>query len=214
MRRRILLFAFVCSGLEGAAAPQTKNTTQTPAQSQASRQFFPAGVFDDKTHSGNYKENWYAYFLTGLDEPSLFQSTEADIPIYRFLLVWNARALCVRLALNADGTGLVSGKLVTMVSPKHLYAADPTILSKEQAQQFALLLRKAEFWSMETEEPPAQNVYHMDGAQWILEGTENNKYHVVDRWSPRGTAYEYLCKYLMELSPVKLDQDARNKNHN
>jgi hypothetical protein len=67
---------------------------------------------------------------------------------------------------------------------------------------------------MDTEEPPAQNLYHMDGTQWILEGTENNKYHVVDRWSPRGTAYEYLCRCLMELSPVKVDQDAKNKNHN
>ena len=25
---------------------------------------------------------------------------------------------------------------------------------------------------------------HLDGAQWILEGVRNGKYHVVDRWSP------------------------------
>jgi hypothetical protein len=88
MRRGSLLFAFLCSGLGAIAVAQTKNATQVPLQSQASRQFFPSGAFDDKTHSGNYKENWYSYFLTGLEEPALFQSTEADgIPIYRFLLV-------------------------------------------------------------------------------------------------------------------------------
>jgi hypothetical protein len=65
---------------------------------------------------------------------------------------------------------------------------------------------------MKTEETHAKNVYQMDGTRWVLEGTKNRTYHVVDRWSPRGTEYEKLCKFLMELSPVKLDQDVRSKN--
>ena len=67
---------------------------------------------------------------------------------------------------------------------------------------------------MKTEETHDKNVYQWDGAQWVLEGTRNGRYHVVDRWSPTGTEYEQLCKFLMELSPVKLDQDVRSKDGN
>jgi len=51
-------------------------------------------------------------------------------------------------------------------------------------------VQKSDFWKMPTEErrrfpygPDGRKRvnFHGDGAQWILEGIENGKYHVVDR---------------------------------
>ena len=39
-----------------------------------------------------------------------------------------------------------------------------------------------------------------DGAQWILEGMKDGRYHVVDRWSPDGGDYRAACLHLLKLS--------------
>jgi hypothetical protein len=41
-----------------------------------------------------------------------------------------------------------------------------------------------------------------DGAQWILEGVKDQKYHVVDRWTPRDGAFREACLYLLKLSQI------------
>jgi hypothetical protein len=210
----ILSFTFAILGLCAIAKPQAQNEPQKATPPQSGQQYFPIGVFEENGQLSSNKENWYSYFLTALGEPSLLEAAKAnDISAYRLLLLtWNGRALSVRLTLCGDGTGLLEGKLVTFHSGKSIYAKDTVAVSTDQLQQFDSLLQKAAFWSMKTEETHAKNVYQMDGIRWVLEGTKNRTYHVVDRWSPRGTEYEKLCKFLMELSPVKLDQDVRSKN--
>jgi len=44
-----------------------------------------------------------------------------------------------------------------------------------------------------------------DGAQWILEGKEHGKYHVVDRWS--GGEIENVCKQLIQHTDLKIKED-------
>ncbi|HEY2544938.1 MAG TPA: hypothetical protein VGI46_02630 [Candidatus Acidoferrum sp.] len=205
-----LILAFFASNF--SAKKQAQSEPQKGAPVQSDRQYFPVGTFDEKNQP-SYRERWYSYYLTAMDEPSLLEAAQnRDILTYRLTLMGN-RALCVRVALQRDGTGVLEGKLVTFRSgSKTLYVKDLVPISKDQVQQFLMLLQKAEFWSMKTEQERAKNgPYEMDGARWVLEGAGNGNYHVVDRWSPRGTAYEQVCNYLMELSPVKHDQDARDK---
>ncbi|HEX5422935.1 MAG TPA: hypothetical protein VFW94_05250 [Candidatus Acidoferrales bacterium] len=78
-------------------------------------------------------------------------------------------------------------------------------------QHFLSLLDKAGFWSLPTEETYGNGGYPMDGSQWVFEGIANDDYSVVDRWSPKDSSYEQLCVYLATLSPVKLDEDSRQK---
>ena len=212
MRYTILLFTFVVLGLCAVARPRAQSEPQRATSPPSGQQYFPAGVFGENGQLNSGKENWYSYFLTALEEPSLWETAKAsDTPVYRFLLILNGRALSVRLTRCGDGTGLLEGKLVTFHSGKNIYAKDPMAVSKDQMQEFASLLQKADFWSMKTEETHEKNVYQLDGAQWVVEGTRNGTYHIVDRWSPRETEYEQLCKFLIELSPVKLDQDGGKK---
>lgn len=215
MRYAILLLVVAFLGSCVLARPQAQNDPQKVASLQSRQQYFPVRVFEENGQLSSNKENRYSYLLAAMEEPSLLEAAKAsDTPVYRFLFIWSARTLSVRLSLCDDGSGVLAGKLVILGSNKSTYAKDSIAVSRDQVQQFVALLQKANFWSMTTEETHAKNVYHMDGAQWILEGTRNHNYHVVDRWSPRGTDYEQLCKYLMELSPVKLDQDVRSRNGN
>jgi hypothetical protein len=74
-------------------------------------------------------------------------------------------------------------------------------IPKAQTQQFLEKLEKAKFWTLPTEGPPGG----LDGAQWIMEGTQNGMYHVADRWSPRKDEYASACLYLLHLSKIRVE---------
>jgi hypothetical protein len=52
-----------------------------------------------------------------------------------------------------------------------------------------------------------------DGAQWILEGTKGNDYHVVNRQSPddnfhrNAGKYRELCLHILKLSGLDLKKE-------
>jgi hypothetical protein len=56
-------------------------------------------------------------------------------------------------------------------------------LSELDQAVLARLLTEAHFWSSPTI-PPPNGLIGVDGSQWLLEGVEDGRYHVVDRWSP------------------------------
>ena len=45
-----------------------------------------------------------------------------------------------------------------------------------------------------------------DGSQWVLEGVRDNRYHIVDRWSPENSEYREACTYLLKLSGMDEDR--------
>jgi hypothetical protein len=49
-----------------------------------------------------------------------------------------------------------------------------------------------------------QNRFGMDGAQWILEGAEDGRYHVVDRWSPGPGPYRDICLVFLGLAGLAI----------
>jgi hypothetical protein len=65
---------------------------------------------------------------------------------------------------------------------------------------FMAKLERANFWN-----EPLDKDYDSgnDGAQWILEGVREGRYHVVDRWSPRSGEFREACIYLLELAGVE-----------
>jgi hypothetical protein len=59
------------------------------------------------------------------------------------------------------------------------------------------------FWELVTHEDSVDS--GPDGSQWIIEGTKDGKYHVVDRWSPKGGPIRTLGLALaMDLGQMKI----------
>jgi hypothetical protein len=52
------------------------------------------------------------------------------------------------------------------------------------------------FWQMPTPDPPPVNIARCDGAEWIFEGSQDGRPHVVVRWSPEEGALRKLGLYL------------------
>jgi hypothetical protein len=69
-------------------------------------------------------------------------------------------------------------------------------LDKEQWDGLQEHLDKAGFWGMRTR----SGKQGLDGEELIVEGVEDGKYHVVDRWSPDAGDYRNVCGFLLELA--------------
>ncbi|TWJ04419.1 hypothetical protein JN11_00127 [Mucilaginibacter frigoritolerans] len=79
-------------------------------------------------------------------------------------------------------------------------------ISKLTWHQFKEKLDEIGFWGMATKEKSMGN----DGSEWILEGVVNDKYHVVDRWTPKSLSdYYQCCDYLLKLTDIKIPADRK-----
>jgi hypothetical protein len=139
-------------------------------------------------------------------EPSLSEaSKDNSLVAYRFLWLRTFHnPIAIRLNISVDGTGTLIGK---MTNGKGGYGAGNLILNdsheltKARVSEFLALLRRAGFWSA----PAEDDAGGLDGAQWVLEGTENGRYHIVDRWSPENNDFEHACLFLFEESGITVD---------
>ena len=166
-----------------------------------------------------FEARWYGKSLGRMNEPRLPEiAKEAMAVVYRFTILptWgnpiavrarkegNAFSLSAR-RLDGEG-GYDPGKLVEQKEVK-LKEADSAALEA--------LIAKIGFFQMATDD----NVQGNDGAEWILEGVAEGKYHVVQRWEAHGYDPEKrglepflaLCKFLVDKST--LSERPKNNGH-
>lgn len=157
------------------------------------QQYFPPGVFDSKPDSDAFTISWYSKNLRALKEPSLWELSQKDAnaEVYRFLwLRTNDEPIAVRLIVTNRGGRLVS-KMTSGkggYDPGHLIFNRESPLSK-QVPMFLDAIQELNFWDLPTSAPSVNGpdgstAIGVDGAQWVVEGVKQGKYHVVDRWSP------------------------------
>jgi hypothetical protein len=162
--------------------------------------YFPKEVLDpSRTKIDGVLRDWYSKYLAAMLEPSLSCGERMDGFAYRFLWLRSFHhPICVRIekngasvTLNAveldDTGGHAPGKIVKRVQ---------RALSPAEQEKFTTRLNRIGFWELRTD----QKRLGLDGAQWILEGVENGRYHVVDRWSPGPGAYSDVCRILLEFA--------------
>jgi hypothetical protein len=79
-------------------------------------------------------------------------------------------------------------------------------IDKQTWDEFQSRISQIDFWYLKTNEI----VFDNDGSNWILEGKTPEKYHVVDRSSPKSeSAFYQCCDFLIELTNLKIKN--RNK---
>jgi hypothetical protein len=192
-----------------SAWPQSRSDTIARDPPDTHPQYFPEGIFHDSSESGGFqgfKERWYAKHLRSMLEPSLSEaSKDNSLVAYRFLWLRTFHSpIAIRLTVHLDGTGSLTGKMTNGkggYNPGNLTLNESLELTKAQVAEFLGLLRRASFWSAPSEDGTGGN----DGAQWVLEGVENGRYHIVDRWSPKKSDFEDVCLYLFEQSKIRLE---------
>jgi hypothetical protein len=139
-------------------------------------------------------------------EPSLSEaSRDNSLVAYRFLWLRTFHGpIAIRLIIHVDGTGTLTGKMTNGkggYNAGNLTLNESHDLTKAQIAEFLGLLRTAAFWSLPSEDETGG----LDGAQWVLEGAEKGRYHIVDRWSPTNSDFEQLCLFLFEQSRIRLE---------
>ena len=167
-------------------------------------------VRKEKGRLNIYKESsdnaWYSAFLFALREPLLFNKRE-NKEIYRFAWLRTFHnPIAVRTERSKDKHTVI-WKLsngITRISPGILAESGQKEIAEGDWYEFTQLLEKTSFWNMPTEEMGRGIM--LDGATWILEGTDNIRYHVVRRWSPKNNDYSRCCDYLISLTDLEIDR--------
>src|SRR3979490_3550192 len=146
---------------------------------EAQKQYFPPGALDSNTSSDQFLSKWYSKQLRALDEPSLWLlSKTKKEEAYRFLWLRTFhRPVGIRIDVNADGTSRLTTKMTSGAggyNPGHLVLNSTSSLTKEQTSLFLKRIKEQQFWEL----APTRESGGDDGAQWILEGVNDGKYHI------------------------------------
>jgi hypothetical protein len=172
--------------------------------------YFPRKAFSTDLRNDRFISNWYSRDLRALQEPSLF-SARASMPndSYRFLWLRTFHPpVAVRLALKADGTGLLTTKVASGeggYNPGILSANTSRLLTKEQVHIVLMQVKDSDFWSLPT---MTNDQTGTDGSEWIFEGASKGIYHVVSRWSPgKGPIRKIGVFFLFDLAQMDIPKN-------
>lgn len=169
--------------------------------------YFPKNTWKRFETADASMNDWYSRYLKAMDEKSLLDVSDNNTEIYRFLWLRSFHhPIFVRIERNGKSIQLFSKELDAKggTDPGNVIRTVSINLDESQWCDFLSLLEQSKYWQMPAEE---DNTSGNDGAQWILEGVRENRYHVVDRWSPGDkSGFGEACVYLLKLSGVDTDR--------
>lgn len=144
--------------------------------------------------------NWYSKHLKALEEPVL--SDTLPTKIFRFTWLRTFHNPIVIGIENLNDSISLYWKVSDRAGgyePGKIIEHERKLLTQNEWNAFTIEINGLNYWNL-------PSAYHglsgKDGAQWILEGKELGKYHVVDRWL--GREIEELCLELLGLTNLKI----------
>lgn len=174
----------------------------------ADEKFFPTGAFyQDNPKLDSFVAKWYSEQLTALEEPSLFEAKrDLTVQSYRFLWLRTFHhPVAVRVLIHPDGSGTVVTKIADGAGgfkPGRLIVNKTESLPPDRVKNLAEKIQRLGYWTLPVRDAKGPGE---DGAQWVFEGIERGRYHLVDRWSPRnGPVRELGLYFLRDLSQLDL----------
>lgn len=169
---------------------------------------FPPGAFYPKPEHEGFVVEWYAKHLKAMDEQSLLSYPESQ-ESYRFLWLRSFHHPVAVRVWRSDGGQFLNVKQLNGAGgyePGKLITNQTRQLTNAEWDGFVSLLDHSCYWQL----PAEIDDMGSDGAQWILEGTREGRYHVVDRWTPRSGDFREACLYLLKLSNLGIDLSAED----
>ena len=169
--------------------------------SVSSSGYFPRGTYAYGWRDREaFMNEWYGKHLKVMREPSMLDQLRPE-EVYRFLWLRSFdNPIAVRVERSDRGINLFMKELSGSggYDPGEIILNRFIALDQREWCGFMEKLEQADYWNLPLEEHDDGN----DGAQWILEGVREGRYHAVDRWSPRDGEFREACIYLLELAQV------------
>lgn len=167
--------------------------------------YFPRQILGNDMSPKHSVAGWYSRHLSAMEEKSLLTVPGESAEIYRFLWLRTFHhPIFVRIERRRNDIRLFTKELggAGGYEPGKILRSSDYFIREEDFRSFLDLLEKADYWNLPTDNREAGN----DGAEWILEGVRNGRYHFVERWNPESGAYREACLYLLKLSGVDADR--------
>ncbi len=76
-------------------------------------------------------------------------------------------------------------------------------MAQDQVQWVVERINGVSFWNLPTLQP-SDGTVGLDGAQWIIEGAKDGRYHVIDRWSPDRDNPAHIIGMIFAIDLAKL----------
>lgn len=166
--------------------------------------YFPIGIFTDSSKYIGYdtsRVRAYSSYLKHFKEPLIYNKQQ-DKSVYRFFWLPSFHyPIVIRIEQQGDSYSLTWN---AFVGKEELWCNKTVASSEETWNEFQELLAQVAYWDLRTND---EEIHGTDGARWILEGTDMERYHLVDRWSPRKGNYFKCCKFLVEQTDLEINLD-------
>lgn len=169
--------------------------------------YFPVGTFRPDRNGtilgispDLFVRQWYSKHLAAMEEPSLSCGAPEDIETYRFLWLRTFHnPIAVRVFRRSDDFGLEAVILggAGGYDPGSVSRRVKKELLRDQWQTVIAKLERVRLWRMPTESGEPSGA---DGAQWIVEGRRDGRYHIVDRWTGSDDGLESIGKLFLDLA--------------
>jgi hypothetical protein len=160
---------------------------------------------DEPRGDARHVHSWYSDILAQLDEPSLCElSNDRAGRAYRLLYLPSFDfPIAVRLEIARDGSGEVHVKRhlgFSAVRPGELVEYRRILIEPQSVDCFLREVDIGSFWLLPTE----VEACGLDGSHWIIEASDQGRYHSVHRWSPSSGAVRTLGLRLLQMGGVEL----------
>ncbi len=173
--------------------------------------YFPLELFTDISRYDGYDTfhvEWYSNHLKAMKEPLIFNKKQ-DKSIFRFLWLRTFhQPITIRIEKYSNICSL-TWKLCDGAGgykPGNVIVNETKPVDKQTWNKFQLLLAKADFWNLKTNEA---GISGLDGSHWILEGVDEKKYQVVDRWTPGSGRFYECCDFLIGLTNLAIKKNEK-----
>jgi hypothetical protein len=154
-----------------------------------------------------FAASWFSGHLAAAEEPSLYEvSLKARDGDHRTLRFTWLRSFDTPVVIRIEMTGPASGHVLA----KELSGAggyDPgsvarrldRMLTADEIGMLDALLTRTQVLA----QSPSDCTLGLDGAEWIVEGVDEQGYHFVDRWSPDSGPVREFGEFMISLSGWK-----------
>jgi hypothetical protein len=150
----------------------------------------------------------YSWYLRSMAEKPLAESVSPErLQVYRaIVLPPNSSPVVVRLSVGTAGVGELVAKVgQSDRNPEVLAVNGSTEISQADVGRFLKLLDDSRFWSMPTRKPLDLKRVLMGDTSWMLEGSKEGRYHIIDRGaSELGPLKDPMVFLLIGLAKVDL----------